>query len=323
MIMKKRSIPLVILILQALLRRLPKKHPKRTLVMEELSKRERGYQSEEFIDNFFDRVFDKKYMIFHDLNLSDGAANHQIDTLLVSSELILIIDVKNMTGTLVFDLENEQFYQINEDKEIGYPDPITQAQRHQYFIKKLLAQYNFPPEPIDYLIVNTNSSAIHKFTIDDPEIKKRVCRFHNFLKKEQCIERMYTNKILTLNELERLGGLLLKLNTPPTSSIFKKFSIQKTDLLTGVQCPNCNYLPMVRQKKSWFCPVCKTYSKKAHALALLDYFLLFDSKITNSQFRLFAHLASADTSGRILRSANLSFYGTNKGRVYFPEKIPW
>ncbi|MEH7332649.1 nuclease-related domain-containing protein [Neobacillus drentensis] len=87
MIIKKRTIPLVILILEALCRRLLP------------------------ID---------KYMILHDLNLPDGDSNCQIDTLLLTPEFALIVEVKNMAGKLIFDTENEQFTQINNDKEKGY-----------------------------------------------------------------------------------------------------------------------------------------------------------------------------------------------------------
>jgi hypothetical protein len=320
---KLRSIPLKILILRSLLRRITKNHPKRVQITEELSRREAGYQSEEYLDKQIEQLLGSKFIIFHDLNFSEGNNTYQIDNLLISPQLALIIEVKNMTGELTFDSINDQFYQKVGDKIKGYQDPVTQVQRHQSYIKKLLAENNFPPVPVDYLIVINNSNAVLVFNGTSPEERKRICKSHSFHKRVSLIENIYTESILTDKDLRKLSKLLLKLNTPPTNYILKKYEIKLTDLLTGVQCPKCFNLPITRNKKKWYCPKCKEYSYDAHILALMDYFLLFNMKITNHQFLIFSKISSPDTSGRLLRSANLNSTGTNKGRYYFPETIPW
>lgn len=320
---KLRSIPLKILILRALLRRLPKNHPKRLQINEERSRREAGYQSEEYLDSLIEQLLGSKFIIFHDLNFTDGKSTYQIDNLLISPKLALIIEVKNMTGELTFDSINDQFYQRVGDKIKGYPDPVTQVQRHQSYINKLLAENNFPPVPVDYFIVINNSNAVLVFKGTSPEERKRICKSHSFHKRVPLIENAHIENILTNKDLRKLSKLLLKKNIPPTNYILEKYEIKVYDLLTGVHCPFCWYLPIIRSKKQWFCPSCKEYSYDAHILALMDYFLLFNMKITNQQFRIFSHISSPDTSGRILRSTNLKSTGTNKGRFYYPEIIPW
>lgn len=118
-----------------------------------LSGREAGYQSEEYLDSLIQQLLGSKFIIFHDLNFTEGKSTYQIDNLLITPQLALIIEVKNMTGVLTFDSENDQFYQTIGDKIKGYQDPVTQVQRHQSYIKKLLAENNFPPVPVEYLIV--------------------------------------------------------------------------------------------------------------------------------------------------------------------------
>jgi len=61
----------------------------------------------------------------------------------------------------------------------------------------------------------------------------------------------------------------------------------------------------------------------AHVEALKDYFLLFDLKITNREFREFAQIKSIDTAKRLLLSANLYYSGEKKSRYYFPKSFPW
>ncbi|MFP5112541.1 nuclease-related domain-containing protein [Bacillaceae bacterium C204] len=321
--MKERKVPLTILILMALLRRLPKNHEKRPQIIKELSKRQAGYRGEESLDYYLSRLPDKKYMIFHDLNLPFGKYNCQIDTLLLTKNLALILEIKNMTGTLKFDLENGQFFQTLDEHNKGYTDPIAQAEMHKDCIKEFLSTYNFPSLSVDYLVVVSNPYSILSFIGGHPEVKQRVCKSHNLLKKISMFEKMYTNEILSEKELRKLSKFLVKKNTPPTIHILERYGIKKIELLTGFHCPLCEYLPIIRKKRKWYCPACCTFTSDTLPDSLLDYFLLFDSRITNLEFRNFAHIKSVDAAGRHLRSAGLTSSGEKKNRSYSPETIPW
>jgi hypothetical protein len=324
LIIKKRTIPLIILILEALCRRLPRNHPKYQQILDELGRRNAGYQGELSLDYYFRSLPNEKYMILHDLNLPDGDFICQIDTLLLTPEFALIIEVKNMTGKLIFDTDNEQFIQIKNEKEKGYQYPIAQAERHQTYIMDLLAAHHFPLVPVDYLIVISNGYASYEITGKNAhKVKPRVSKADVFLKKIQFFEKMYSDPLFTTKDLRKLSRLLVKMNTLPTNYILDKYGIKKTELLTGIFCPNCVHLPLVRKKQKWYCPSCNKFSKDAHINALKDYFLLIGSEITNQQFREFTHLDSIDTAGRLLRSENLRSFGTKKMRAYFPAKFPW
>lgn len=323
MVVKERTIPLRILILEAILRRLPFFHVKRAQIMDELKRRHAGYKGEQSLDFYFSKLPEKDYMIFHDLNLPDGDYNCQIDTLILTPQLTLVIEVKNMAGKLVFDFENEQLIQFNEEKEKGYPYPVSQVERHQACIKNLLKENHLTPIPVEYLIVVSNPYTILAFHGRNPHAKLRICKSDSLFKKIQLLESIHTDKVLSSKELRKLSKLLIRKNTPPTTYLLQKYGLLKDDFLTGVFCPFCSHLPMIRQKKKWFCPSCKTYSLDAHIYNVQDYFLLYDTKITNKQFREFVRIESPDVSGRILRSLTLKSSGKNRDRVYFPETIPW
>ncbi|MGG3466033.1 nuclease-related domain-containing protein [Neobacillus pocheonensis] len=323
MIVKERKIPLVILILEALCRRLPLNFPKYQQILEELGRRQAGYQGEVALDYYLRLLPNDKYLILHDLYLPDGDYNCQIDTLLLTPEFALIIDVKNMAGKLIFDTENRQFMQIINEKEKGYLDPISQAERHQEYIKKLMADHKFPPVPVDYLVVISNNYASYVISGKDAyKVKPRVCKSDALLNKIQFFENMYSSPLLTSKDLRKLSRLLVKMNTIPTNYILTKYGIKKEDIKTGVFCPTFDHIPLIRKKQKWFCPIptCGHFSKDAHLNALQDFFLLIDTKITNLQFREFCHIKSEDVAKRLLRSANLNSSGTKKGRVYFPNE---
>ena len=324
LVIKERTIPLVLLILEALCRRLPLNYPKYQQILEELGRRQAGYKGEVSLDYYLRLLPIDKYLILHDLNLPDGDYNCQIDTLLLTSEFTLIVEVKNMAGKLIFDTENEQFIQINNEKEKGYPDPIAQSERHKKFLEKLMAEHKFPSVPVDYIVVLSNNYASYVINGKNThKVKPRICKSDVFLNKIQFFEKQYVTSFLHAKDLRKLSRLLVKMNKVPTSYVLKKYGINKTDLLTGVFFPNCTHGPLIRKKKQWYCPSCNKFSKDAHISALKDYFLIFDSQITNHQFREFAHIKSIDTAKRILLSVNLNFSGTNKGRFYYPKSIPW
>jgi hypothetical protein len=66
LIAKERTIPLIILILEALLRRLPMSHSKYQQISEELGRRHAGYKGEEHLDFYYRSLPKEKYLIFHD-----------------------------------------------------------------------------------------------------------------------------------------------------------------------------------------------------------------------------------------------------------------
>ena len=135
MIIKKRKIPRSILKLQVLLRRLPPHHPQISLIIEELKKRTAGYKGECSLDfplGFLEQNFD----IFHDLRLEDQSRFFQIDTLLITQKMCLIIEVKNIAGTIYFDPIFRQLIRTKDGKETAFPYPITQLERQELQLKE-------------------------------------------------------------------------------------------------------------------------------------------------------------------------------------------
>jgi hypothetical protein len=322
LIAKERTIPLAILILAALLRRLPLSHAKYQEIFEEFKRRQAGYRGEQSLDYYFRSLPQKKYTLLHDLNLPDGDYNCQIDTFLLTPEFGLIVDIKNMKGKLVFDTDNQQFTQYYDGVEKGYPDPIAQAERHQEYIIKLLKEHHYPPVPIDYIVIISNPYATYVITgKNSSKVRPRICKADVFLSKIQLFEKLYTAPLLEKKDLRKICRFLIKMNNPPTKSILKRYGIDQSELLTGVFCPFCFHLSMTRVKKTWYCSSCGNFSQNAHIELLKDYFLLCGLGITNRQFRKFAHLSNIDTAGRLLRSENFNFTGSNRNRAYYPANL--
>jgi ssDNA-binding Zn-finger/Zn-ribbon topoisomerase 1 len=131
------------------------------------------------------------------------------------------------------------------------------------------------------------------------------------------LRSVHHKEILSRKTLKKLCKLLLKNHTPLTIDILSIYQIPYKDIITGVQCPECHFIPLKKSRNGWPCPSCKMISKDAHIQAVEDYFLLISPTITNKQCKDFLNLNSHDTAYRILTSMNLPHNGKTKGRVYF------
>lgn len=110
MIVKERKMPVHLLQLEALLRRLPAHHPKRNVVAENLAKFMAGYKGEQAIEYPLSFLSEIKYSILHDIRLFDQKHYFQIDALIVSSCFLLFLEIKNIFGTLIFDTKFKSTY---------------------------------------------------------------------------------------------------------------------------------------------------------------------------------------------------------------------
>ncbi|QIZ10612.1 NERD domain-containing protein [Priestia megaterium] len=103
MIMKKLTPPHRLFLTQILKIRLILGHSKYQEIEKDLAKRWAGYWGEIALANYVKELPHDKYLIFHDLQLQYNGIHFQIDTLLLSQNYILIIEAKNIAGTLTFD----------------------------------------------------------------------------------------------------------------------------------------------------------------------------------------------------------------------------
>jgi hypothetical protein len=315
-----RSEPLKIKQLKALKRRMKPQHPARYLIEQDLNKRSAGYWGEMEVDKKLLRIDQEKYYIISDLRLPNGDGTYfQIDTLVLSTSFFLIIDSKNIAGTLYFDLINHQFYRIISDgKTESFSDPVSQVRLHQQQLFQWLKRNKFPTSPIDFLVTLTNPHSIFKILHPEHPYAPKICMIAGLTWKIDDLANIYKKKIITANDVRKIGEALLKANTPPKpSEILHQYGISKNELLTGVHCPECEYLPLIYRVGKWGCPRCRKSFKDAHILAVEDYFLLIKPSITNSEFRKFLHMHSPDTATVILKQLDLQVSsGKTRGRTY-------
>ncbi|MGD6817208.1 nuclease-related domain-containing protein [Metabacillus sp. 113a] len=316
MIAKPRKTPLYILKLQALLRRLPPSHPKVPQITEELTKRMAGFKGELAADYQLSLIDHPNRVILTDLRLPHAFTHFQMDTLIISPKAAVIIEVKNIAGTIYFDPKFNQLIRRKDGQETAFADPVLQSRRLEFQFSEWLRKNHFPALPIHTLIVISNPQTI----IETPSahsaaLAKKVIHAQMLPFELKLLEAQYKKVFLTEKELEKMARSLNRANEEIDVQITNKYGILHSELVKGVLCPDCRGR-FERYKGGWLCSGCQNKNKLAHLEALNDYRLLIGSTITNKKIREYLSLVSPSSATKLLQSLNLKSSGQNKGRVY-------
>ena len=307
--------------LNLLLNRLPSNHLCIEEINEQIAMHQAGISGEKSLNFPLSFLDDKRFLIYHDLRLFDGVHYFQIDTLVVTQHYLLILEVKNISGTLMFDPAFNQLIRISDTKEEAFPNPLTQVERQRSQLRALLQKINIPEVPIETLIVVANRRAVLKATEEVQFISSKVIRNEYLPTKVKLLDKQYGEERLTVKEVRKIGRTLVKLHEPLDRDVLKRFSISQDELIVGVACPACARLAMLRLHGRWFCERCGTYSRNAHLKALQDYALLVSREITNQEARRFLRMDSVSATSKMLRAMNLPCEGIKKGRKYFLDVV--
>ncbi|CAN7149350.1 nuclease-related domain-containing protein [Rossellomorea sp. LjRoot5] len=321
MISKERPFPIKIQKLQVLLLRISENHPKTKFIKENLSKSLAGYNGEKSIDYYLSLLPTKSFYILHDLRLLINGRYFQIDTLLLTSSFALILEVKNIAGSIEFDSIFNQIIQKKNGLEIALPDPIIQTGRQESQFRLWLHEHHFLPIPIRTLIVISNPQTIIRS--NDKNVSQQVIHAALLPQKISQLNDKYQKPILLDKDIRRMIKQIKKLDTPLNPSVLNQYHISREDIINGVVCEICGYLPIDRVHGYWYCPTCKSKSKSAHLKTLEHYDLLFGNEITGRQLKDFIMISSPSLATRILNSVCVESRGKGKGKVHtlpFKEK---
>ena len=313
MILKEREIPLNIPYYQAMKRRIPQDNHKSLKMEEQLLKLWAGYHGECKLDRHISTIDNNELIILNYLCIPIGSTFFQIDSLILSRYLALVLEVKNISGTLEIGGEFEQMSRMMNGEIMSFSNPVAQAKRYKIHLNQWMNTKKLAIPPIDFLVVFTNTSSVLNSLSNSNEDKRKIIKIDSFVSEYLSLQQYYHTPHLTTKELKKLSNLLLKNHTQ-----YFPNSIEN-EIITGVQCSICLSFSMIRNKFSWFCPTCKVYDKNAHIQAIHDFLLLKGPTINNKQARKFLNIESPKIIHRLLNSMNLTPQGKGKGRTYsFP-----
>lgn len=310
MILKTRSEPLEIFQLENLLKRLPDTHLQLPHWTEKLRRISAGYNGELRVDSLWHEIdIPIPHYFIHDLFIQKEQSSHQMDTILVTNRFVLILEIKSISGLLNFDSATRQFSRTNKDGSIdGMRNPDDQVRRHEKWASHFLAAQKIKLPVIGAIVFTYPSSVIQS------KAGKRIMIQSSGL--PYLMDQLLANhqqEILTKKKTEFIARELLSLHSNKPLAL----PTLPASFLKGVLCPECDGQCLSYIRKRWRCDICLFASVDAHVTALKQYRYLIGSTITNKEFRDFTGLSSVATSSKLLKSANLSYKGSYKDRVYF------
>lgn len=260
-----------------------------------------------------DYLFQQDVRIFYDFQCkNDHGFSHQIDALIVTARFLLIIEVKHLSGTLMYKPDVHEFSRLSHDgNSTNLTNPFDQAYRHQLFLQHYVGSL-CPSLPIRYVVVSTNlrvklDASLFEFPIF------HVSGLPLFL---ETLQKQY---IVDCGNLEEIRAHLEKI----ACRLPVKRRVSRDRIRNGVLCVACDLKPVMQYVHgSWVCLVCGCRDKEAVWLALQQYRVLIGPQITNREFREFVGIASEEAASKILKRSGMKKIGKNRGTYYIiPENI--
>lgn len=300
---------------EALNRRLPENHTRKQLVNRDAIILRTSYKGEKAIEFPLSFLPNEEYHILHDLRLPDTNGYFQIDILLISPYVTIIIEVKNVYGTVIYDGMG-QTIRLAEDIEQGFKNPVKQVHLQYLRLKRWLNRNSLPSFPLERLVVYSNPSTIIKNINNNKDIANIVIQKESLLSRIENYSKLYKTAHLTRGQINKIVHKLISAHCPVDDDVLKKYAISANELLRGVICPKCRKFAMKRIYGKWKCQHCHFKSKNAHLQALSDYKMLVSHLINNRQARDFLQLTSPYTTKRLLQKEGFTKIGNTSGRLY-------
>lgn len=304
--------PSKMVILEALLRRLPQEDPEYEYFQNLYKRVKLGYEGELRVDREWREIdiLSEYYLLHNFESENEQGHSHQIDTIFLCQHFLLLVEIKNISGRIDFDQVKHQLIRTRFDGTIeGFHSPIDQIERHVRFVKKQLEKWD-SSLPIEYAIVIAESSTVIGAVPSD------VAVFHvsGLQVKLNKLFSAYPQPQIPKEKLELLKRQFLKQHQPKDWTL----TIDKRKLRKGVLCQTCEYkYVMVFEYGYFVCPKCKCKSKEALLEALHDYRYLQNEWVTNNDLREYLGIDSRYAVNRLIKDLNLKYKGTFRDRKYF------
>ncbi|MBP2242781.1 hypothetical protein J2Z40_003361 [Cytobacillus eiseniae] len=250
MFLKERKEPVELLILRSLNNRMNLTANEQ----QQYSNIKKGYEGEVHFDSVITRL-SSNILILNDLLLESNHSIFQIDSLLITQDLIIPCEIKNHEGNYYY--QNENFYACTTNREIT--NPLHQLNRIETLLTHFLHKHGFKLPIKGYL------HFIHPefFLYQAPKNEKVIFypQLNHFLKN---IDRQLAN--LTKRH-DQLANLLLDAHIKKSPISTRLPSYQYDNLKKGIHCNVCHSFQMTILNRKIICEQCGNL-ENTHAAVL-------------------------------------------------------
>ena len=286
-------------------------HEKYSVLKKQHSSRTAGLAGEEKVDQIFQNYkFSMKHKIINGISLT-SSTSFQIDTLFITPSFAIIFESKNLAGSIKVKSNPPLLLQTLDNGQIrSFVSPVSQVQSNIELLQDWFHSRNISL-PVYGVVVLA-------FPKKDVELFDTSTQFlfpsgiPTYIRNLPTTPQLLDEKNFSLIVKDLINSDKEFIPQP----ICTTYSIDKSDVSTGVACPSCRFLGMTKYRGGWRCPACLLTNPHAHRQAIRDWFLLFGGKITNKDCREFLNIPQRQTATRILLSMQLHTEGEKRNRTY-------
>ena len=256
--------------------RLPDDHKHYNNVLQKISAIEAGYYGEKRADRSLLEVqFPEEVCIIPDFHMKVHQNRYvQIDTLIITRSYFLIIEVKNMIGTINFRTSPNQILRILNDEIIPLKCPIVQLERNQDGLQ-IWQDQNDWNLPIYTALVFASDRAI----IENAPANKNILFTKNLPLYIQKLNKIPPK--LSKNQFRRLTQKVLQRNIRfAEKPLCEKLDINLNELKKGILCSHCGGQLFRLTERKWICRTCNKQDKDPISRNIEDLFILIKAEIT-------------------------------------------
>lgn len=266
---------------------------------------QKGFEGEVAFDRKAESILEERYII-NDLLLEVNDSYFQIDTLIISQDVIHFLDIKNYEGDCY--LEGDKLYSVTTNRE--YKNPINQLKRSATLFRQLLQnlKLNFLVEP-SVIFINPEFT-LYQAPMDQPiilptQVQTFLRNFNKTPSKLNDHHKKFSQTLLSLHQTKNPYTNLPEYNYD---------QLQK-----GIYCKSCFSYLILRYNNSFICKKCGEQESIRAAILrnIKEFELLFPEERMTTQiiYEWCNTDISIKTLMRILRE-HYSMYG-NARRTYY------
>ncbi|WP_342508631.1 nuclease-related domain-containing protein [Sporosarcina sp. FSL K6-2383] len=308
-----RKKPVLLQGIPRLIARLPPDHRKVQYLQKQLYRIGAGYSGECNVDSYIERTqFPHIMKIFTDVHLCNSPKfTFQIDTLIITEQYILIIEVKNLKDSVRFIPNPPHLVQVLETgDEVVLDCPVYQIESNKSNLDEWLRQRGIHLKTLGLLILANPNTKVIDTPDNFPIIYKKQIPF--YLQKLRP-----TEDILTPQQIQELSRQIhaeqQQFNPFPLCTYYH---IHPDDLRKGLLCHDCHGQLKRKNRETWHCPHCLKVAVDPHNDAIQDWLILVKPSLNNKDCRNFLMLKDKYAASYALNKSPLMKKGKSTSTFY-------
>ena len=289
--------------------------PDREFLERELFLAEAGIRGEKRLQKKFVEFYSSEpFEILWNTSLSLGNWPVQIDGLLLTPKVAVVLESKNISGELHFENKTGEFYRYDaRGVKTIMDNPAVQVEKHMRFMRTWFAENRIPLR-VDGLLVFT---ALKAELCSLPQ-NIRTCRHHHMIELLfTTIEEYPPSSQQNRHALKKYRKTIESKLTPYIQKpIAVQYSLDSHLFKQGIYCEACKNFSVNRNRRRWQCGTCGKFSTNAGEEAVLDYFAIFGFQANNEKLRKFLKVDDRHIVKRLLSQEILTKDGSRRHSKY-------